>query len=1062
MKHLFLTLTLFVTYLCSLAQAPRLYSTAQGLSDTHINHITFDSNNFLWISTSMGLSRFDGQMFTNYIGQETNPFSLHSNNVSMMHEDADGLHWIGAGSGFFFLCRTENRFEQYIPDSVSYLGSISCIIDDPIRPHHLIVGTFGYGVHIFDTESRRFLSPESSHLSHMLHKYNVPLILADAHHRLWGFFHQGFKVIDLDHLEEVPLSGISDAHQQEIIVQACIEDRLHDCLYLGTINQGLYRCHLGTMTIEEITVEELRGKNITALAFDPKGNLIVGTECQGLYSVEPLSLVATQITPENSPVDLNRAKVHSIAYDDQQNLWLGIFQSGLLVIPSHNNLFNCRPITDGGSNSYNLGCVSCFTSLSDGTRIFGIDGGGLSVKAIDGRVIHYDHNNSPLANDAVMTLATTPQDETYAGIYQGGIFRMKAGDKPERVPELEPLNNVSVMSLVYDTLREMLYIGTNGMALYSYHPASATLRQLSDDQGHRWIASLYIDHRHRLWVNTQGGTQWMDLDRLDFHRPKTNSSIRVYGMEEDPIQRQIWLATDKGLMSYDEQGDTLRQLLGQQLLPSESFLGILRNRDGRLWLSSNYGISCYDPTTQRLTRYSDPEITKVGSFAHGAYYAWPDGQFSFGGDNGVLTFQPDQVTAFRRPVRPIYFTRLWINSQLTDYDPAISPEENMLDEALWKAKTLRLPPTSNSFTIAFAVQEYCDPVNIRYEYHLEGYEKDWHQVHSDNASANYASLPSGEYTLQVRAYLGSNLDDQQVTKELTIIVLPYWYETTWAHILWVGLAVAFITLVILYLRYQHNQRRLRLKAKHIREVKDAKLRMFAAISNELRSPLTLIISPLRELMNRHVDGATHKVYETIYNNALHIFMLVNQQNNIADANKTVLEELEEAKRQEEASKTVDENQLVGDLQNELQEKIRLRERRSNMSFNYNTVEMESADEKLLQRVVDCIHRHLSDPDFSVETLSEESGISRVHLNRKLKELIDTSPSALIKSVRLKQAAVLLVRKNATVAEIAYSVGYSSPAYFSNNFAQYFGMTPKEFITAYNKNPDSPELKKVLE
>jgi AraC-like DNA-binding protein len=116
----------------------------------------------------------------------------------------------------------------------------------------------------------------------------------------------------------------------------------------------------------------------------------------------------------------------------------------------------------------------------------------------------------------------------------------------------------------------------------------------------------------------------------------------------------------------------------------------------------------------------------------------------------------------------------------------------------------------------------------------------------------------------------------------------------------------------------------------------------------------------------------------------------------------------------------------------------------------------------MQHVMESIRRHLGDSDFNVEQLSHEVGISRVHLNRKMKELLGTSPSTLIRSVRLKQAAFLLVENNVTVSEIAYSVGFSSPSYFTSNFTSYFGMTPKVFVQNYLKNPNDEKLRKLLE
>jgi AraC-like DNA-binding protein len=106
--------------------------------------------------------------------------------------------------------------------------------------------------------------------------------------------------------------------------------------------------------------------------------------------------------------------------------------------------------------------------------------------------------------------------------------------------------------------------------------------------------------------------------------------------------------------------------------------------------------------------------------------------------------------------------------------------------------------------------------------------------------------------------------------------------------------------------------------------------------------------------------------------------------------------------------------------------------------------------------------HIDDNEYGVQQLSEDVGISRVHLNRKLKEHFGISPNAFIRSIRLKHAAYLLVNNKANISEIAYKVGFSSHSYFSNNFHDYFGMTPKEFVAYYSNNLNDEALKKLLE
>jgi len=146
----------------------------------------------------------------------------------------------------------------------------------------------------------------------------------------------------------------------------------------------------------------------------------------------------------------------------------------------------------------------------------------------------------------------------------------------------------------------------------------------------------------------------------------------------------------------------------------------------------------------------------------------------------------------------------------------------------------------------------------------------------------------------------------------------------------------------------------------------------------------------------------------------------------------------------------------------VREKIRKKVHRTEMGFNYDTLVIDSANDKLIKRVVDYIKEHLEDSEMSVEDLSREVGISRVHLNRKLKEILGMSPSALIKSIRLKQAAYLLVNNKVNISEVAYKVGFSSHSYFSYNFHEFFGMSPKEFIIYYTENQDEESIQKLLE
>jgi len=132
-----------------------------------------------------------------------------------------------------------------------------------------------------------------------------------------------------------------------------------------------------------------------------------------------------------------------------------------------------------------------------------------------------------------------------------------------------------------------------------------------------------------------------------------------------------------------------------------------------------------------------------------------------------------------------------------------------------------------------------------------------------------------------------------------------------------------------------------------------------------------------------------------------------------------------------------------------------------VDYKYDELKVSSA-KPLVERVIEAIKTNIDKPEFGVEDLSREIGMSRVHMNRKLKEAIGQSPSNLIRSIRLKQAAYLLINDKVNISEVAYRVGFSTHSYFSSSFRDYYGMTPKEFVDKYQDCHDEEILKKLFQ
>ena len=146
----------------------------------------------------------------------------------------------------------------------------------------------------------------------------------------------------------------------------------------------------------------------------------------------------------------------------------------------------------------------------------------------------------------------------------------------------------------------------------------------------------------------------------------------------------------------------------------------------------------------------------------------------------------------------------------------------------------------------------------------------------------------------------------------------------------------------------------------------------------------------------------------------------------------------------------------------VRQNLRIKANRTELNRDLPKPDLESADDRLFARWEEVVKEHIDNPELSVQQLSDEVGISRVHLNRKVKERYGVSPNIFLKTFRLKQAAYLLIHNDVNISEVAYKVGFNSHSYFTTSFHEYFGMSPKEFVTFYSQPENQEALTKLLD
>ncbi|MBQ1665876.1 MAG: hypothetical protein II061_07415, partial [Bacteroidaceae bacterium] len=431
-------------------------------------------------------------------------------------------------------------------------------------------------------------------------------------------------------------------------------------------------------------------------------------------------------------------------------------------------------------------------------------------------------------------------------------------------------------SLAYDKKNDILYAGTNGIGVLRIDLTNKTVEPYArgDENQVLWVNELFIDNDGMLWIN--------DAMSTFVHNPKTNKTkqitlidnVVVSTANRIQIGNRILFGTDHGLFIYDKQQQKLVDDPLTEMLKDDKIKAFELSGD-YLWFSSscNKGLGCINLKTNKLIRFHSFDGFYIGEFHGGTSILLPDGNICFGGDNGIIYFDSHKILSLPQVIKPISFTSFRVGNQMVEFKE--NAENNILDASIFTASKAKLPMGENSFMISFSVPELTIPDRINYDYKLKGYEDDWHTTSAKEAQAYYASLPSGTYDFQVRAYFEDEPDEYS-ERTITIRVPAPWYASWWMTLIYLALAAA-IGYYIYSVLHERRKARARLRESMQNErVKESKLRLFTSIAHELRSPLTMILSPLKQLQKEDTNPEHQENYQVMQRNCDRMLRVVNQ------------------------------------------------------------------------------------------------------------------------------------------------------------------------------------------
>jgi ligand-binding sensor domain-containing protein/signal transduction histidine kinase len=732
------------------------------MSDRWITSIVEDEEGYLWIGTRLGgLNRYDPRTeeFSHFLHDDMNPASLIDNKINVLYIDKRDNLWIGTANGLDLFDRGTGTFRHYVYRPTQQEGisgkSITALYED--SRGRFWVGTSAGGLNLFDASNNTFTAylydPDNPST---ISNDHVTAIIEDKKSTLWVGTWEGLNKFD-------PVSGTFERFMHSEDQEQTIADDMVNDLYVDSTG------NLWVATGAGLDRVNVTGKRFIHYRHDP-------TFSKSLSENNVLSI-----------------------YEDRGGiLWFGTWGGGVNKYDRQRDIFAYYRNDPQNKNSLSDNFVLSVYPDSEGYVWVGSYGEGLNrLTRSTGQVIHYRHDpNRPntISSNEILSIAEDQEGILWIGTTNGldrfdrNSFTFKHYKRDSENPASLSANRVH---RVYVDDENNIWVGTAaGLDLFErqtetfihYQPKTGDANSLSGTG----VNSILKDREGNLWVGTFDhglnrfdlGTEQFTHYRFNPRNKETISNDGVLSIHQDAKGR-IWIGTfGGGLNLFHPETETFTYYLEKDGLPNGVVYGILEDSRGYLWMSTNFGISRFDPETKTFRNFDAGDGIQSNEFNSGAYSKGRNGELYFGGINGLTVFHPTSID--ENP----YLPQVALTS-LTQADNPITT-----DSSVETTHNVVLVWPENSFEFEFAALSYSQPNKNRYAYKLEGFDTNWHFI-GTKRDGRYTNLPGGEYTLLLK---GSNSDGiwNETPVRIHVTVVPPFWQTTWFR---VALSVALIAIV---------------------------------------------------------------------------------------------------------------------------------------------------------------------------------------------------------------------------------------------------------------------------
>jgi signal transduction histidine kinase/ligand-binding sensor domain-containing protein/CheY-like chemotaxis protein/AraC-like DNA-binding protein len=821
-----------------------------------IVNIIQDSYGMVWVGTNNGLYSYDG--YTMY-AHNKGPKYVKTHIYCSLNMDGGRL-FLGTDNGLLIY---NYRTDSYEPVPIRFPRDIRAMAKDG---NTLWIGSFE-GLFAYNLKSNKLKHYDARQYRGLSHN-TIYSIIKGANGNIYIGTYNGLCFYNSRRHCFTRIALPLSARKSNVFVNSLLEDRISCCIWIGT-EGNLYKLSLSSGKVDNIT--EFHDNSIKVLSMDSHHRLLVGTD-NGLFIYDGRHIIQHVLHDSRNASSLSNDVVWSILHDSNGNVWLGT-DDGLSMTPRIQDLqfTPISQITGQGAGNH----FYCIYRDINGLLWLGGSNGLISSAAnlSSPQTSHWyrvDNTAYPITHNRIRQIYEDREHHLWI-CTDGGLHRYQNGQWHRyNLEDRTRTRNANWAYNMYEDERGRLWVATclGGILVVDKHKLEHSrdycIADYSFDTS-RGLAGMFVnqlvpDNKGNIWVLFYNhGLQRINMKTMRVE----NVGLSTYREDRNPSyllsdsEHHLWIGIKGGILYIGNGNAQPRTVIFKNF--SQSYILAIAEVKNEIWACTADGVWVIDK--RQLT------ARRVYSTSHTfscMYYDRRSNLIYMGSVDGLLYTTPENL---KRTIsrHSLQLTAVFANNELRFGQDG---------KAFRFFDDIEFAADENHLVFEFSDFPYAQTEKDNFIYQLDGVDKTWNTLPHNSNHITFNNLPSGNYKLLI-----SRLDangDPSSPLVVPFKILPHWYHSWWAQIIYTLLILTLVIWLIQFYRMRNRLKMERLEKERIMEQSRQKIEFFTNISHDFKTPLSMIIAPLSRLLQEIKDTTARPQLELAQRNAMKLTAMIHQ------------------------------------------------------------------------------------------------------------------------------------------------------------------------------------------